>query len=1045
MRVALVSSGRFTHADRTPLDLFCRARCIAAIAAAAAAPLPAAADAAPPRPNVIMILADDLGYGDVGFNGQTKIQTPHLDALAAASLRYDLAYCPAAVCTPTRAAMLMGLHNGHTFVDSNANLPKSTATDVGFRSTDQTVGDTLQAAGYQTAVFGKWGFGGDEFTHTPSIVEPNSLPNNLGFDEFYGYLNHRRAHDYFIPTLWQTDGSAPNGVSTVATGGVYTHDLVAAQTEQYIEDHAGDAQPFFQLVEYTIPHFDLDQIAQVPGGLDLYAGEPWTDKQKKYASMITRMDASIGSLLDRLDDPNDDGDTSDSIRDNTLVIFASDNGATAEDSAPIDFFDSSGGLRGGKRDLWDGGVRTPLLFHWQNTIAPGVDTTTEVDLTDILPTLADLAGVDATAGLDGVSLAPTLTGQGIQRDKPYLIFEHHETDGPDPDSRDARWAILRDRIKLIKFSNGDYELYDLAADPDENAPLNLGDPTHAALRAELEAIALAEGVAQGNSDYAIYPQWTAGGDDATLGDADNWGQATGPAATWLATLENTTGSDRTVDVAASAAVLGLEVRGSGAGQTLVVGQGRTLTARNELRIAAGGTVQLEGGQVDTVRWVDIHAGGALAGTGGVSGIVYNLGRIAPGVDNAAPPAPGPTPPVGIVNAITFDFTGVQDDAPLTATSTLDPAINLVAGLDLGGGIAVKHPGGDPNEGTNAGDEFNVFGFETSSLAGAIGAADFLGYTVEAVAGLAVHPDTITFDVWRNGNNAATDYAVLTSIDDFADTESLGGLTIANRSDTSTYTVTGAYAGSAVTGPVDVRLYGWNGISGGNTHLTAAAMTAEFETVAGTTLGPTGTLAITGDLYHLTDAVLEMQIDQLANPDGDDNDRIDATGVVDLAGLLELALGEPGGVAEGDRFTLMTAAAITGEFQRIDGVALGDGRGLAVRVLSDRVEVEVARMGDITLTGGVDVADLTVLASNWKQVGRTWSQGDLNGDTRVDAFDLDLMRINWNAAPNASFPEALASVAFVPEPGSLGPMMLLISLLLRRSSRAADGFLASSTT
>src|SRR3954451_12237507 len=451
--------------------------CAAALACATLPATPVCAQSA--KPNIIHIFADDLGFGSVGFEGQTQIATPNLDALAAGGMTFTNAYA-ASVCAASRATLYTGFNSGHANIDGNSELTQ------GFRSDEVMTGTVMEQGGYNTAAFGKWGFGatgvrtlgaGDP---APTIDSPGSLPTNHGFQTFYGLLNHGAAQDYFYSYMWQNNSSAPIGVSLVANnsgpGGtpVYTHDLVAAQSEQYIAAHASDTSPFYMQVNYTIPHFDIDQISSVPGGLGQYANLPWTTQQKEYAAMITRMDASVGSLMAKLKDPNGDGNHSDSILNNTLVIFTSDNGASTEDGAPRDFFTANGPYRGGKFEVYEGGIHMPQVAYWNGTIAPGSVSNYRTDLADFMATTADLAGVDAPVGIDGTSLKPILTGQGQMKQRDYLVFEQHGVHGDDADSRIGRWTVIRqDGMKLIRYDNETQELFNLNTDPGESAPLSL--------------------------------------------------------------------------------------------------------------------------------------------------------------------------------------------------------------------------------------------------------------------------------------------------------------------------------------------------------------------------------------------------------------------------------------------------------------------------------------------------------------------------------------------------------------------------------------------
>ena len=477
-------------------------------------------------PNIIHIFADDLGWGSVGFNGQTQIATPNLDALAAGGLRFANSYA-STVCSASRAMLYTGFNQAHSNVDGNSELTQ------GFRADEVMTPKVLAPAGYSSAVFGKWGFGATGVRNlsgsdaVPSVNSPDALPNKHGFNTFYGYLSHGAAHDYFYDWMWQTDANAPHGVSIVANNGgpggtpQYTHDLFAAKSEQYITAHAGGASPFYMQVDYTIPHYDIDGIASAPGGFGIYASKPgWTDQQKAYAAMITRMDASIGSLMARLADPNGDGNNADSILNNTLVMFTSDNGPSTEDNAPSDFFDANGVFRGGKFELYEGGIHMPAVAYWPGTIAPGSVSNYRTDLADFMATAADLAGVETPVGIDGTSIAPILTGNGRMRQRDYLVFEHQGSRGADPDPRVGRWSVVRqDGMKLIRYDNETTELFNLNTDPSESSPLSLGVPANAQIAAELEGNAIAEGIAGGSVQYRTW----SGPNGGDLHTAAGWG------------------------------------------------------------------------------------------------------------------------------------------------------------------------------------------------------------------------------------------------------------------------------------------------------------------------------------------------------------------------------------------------------------------------------------------------------------------------------------------------------------------------------------------
>jgi arylsulfatase A len=381
---------------------------------------PARADG---RPNVILILADDLGYGDLGCFGQGLIRTPNIDRLAAEGVRFRQAYAGATVCAPSRCALMTGLHNGHAPVRGNkevqpeGQLPMPTGTF--------TVAHLMKKAGYVTGLIGKWGLGYPGSASTPST---------MGFDEFFGYNCQRKAHEYYPDSLWRNDARVP------LDGKTYSHDLLAREALDFVRRHRD--RRFFLDLSFTIPHGKL----RVPD-FGPYADEPWPEDHKTLAAMITRMDGDVGRLLTLLEELGLDRDT--------LVIFASDNGAAWADAR----FRHSGPLRGRKRDLYEGGIRTPAIARWPGHTPSGAVSDQVWAFWDLLPTLAELTGQSAPWGLDGVSIVPALTG-GPTFAHPPLYFEFHER-GFNQAARIGDW-------KAVRAGYGSpLELYNLREDPAE--------------------------------------------------------------------------------------------------------------------------------------------------------------------------------------------------------------------------------------------------------------------------------------------------------------------------------------------------------------------------------------------------------------------------------------------------------------------------------------------------------------------------------------------------------------------------------------------------
>ncbi len=397
---------------------------------------------------MVFILADDLGYGDLGCYGQKSIRTPNLDRLAAEGMRFTQAYAGSTVCAPSRCCLMTGMHTGHATVRGNKK------PEVGLRPEDETVAALLKRAGYRTALFGKWGLGGPD---------TGSVPNTRGFDQFYGYLNQQHAHNYYPEHLWD------NQVETFLTGnwfdqrGEYAPDLFTNHALAFLKDPP--RQPFFLYLAYTVPHAD-NELGRLRGnGMEvpdasLYTGQPWPEQEKNFAAMISRMDGDIGKVLDVLAKTGQ--------ADKTVVFFSSDNGPHQEGEHNPEFFTSSGPLRGIKRDLYEGGIRVPLLARWPGQIPAARVSNEVVAFWDVLPTLAELAGVQPRAGLDGASFADALRGKPLPAHAP-LYWEFHER-GFGRAARLGNWkGVSLDPGKPI-------ELYDLATDPGEKHDVAAGHP-----------------------------------------------------------------------------------------------------------------------------------------------------------------------------------------------------------------------------------------------------------------------------------------------------------------------------------------------------------------------------------------------------------------------------------------------------------------------------------------------------------------------------------------------------------------------------------------
>ncbi len=402
-------------------------------------------------PNIIFIMADDLGYGDLGCYGQKEIATPNIDRLAAEGTRFTQCYAGSTVCAPSRCVLMTGYHTGHALIRGNARDP--------LRPEDITVAEALKEAGYATALTGKWGLGEEGST---------GVPNKQGFDYFYGYLNQRHAHNYYPDFLIQQEtrvtlpGNLIGPDEGVAVQRVtYSHDLIMEEALGWLDQH--HQGPFFLYLPITIPHANNEGSRATGNGMEIpdygiYDEKDWPETEKGKAAMIAKMDADVGRLMGKL--------VTLGIDNNTIVFFTSDNGPHREGGKGFDpeFFNSSGPLRGIKRDLYEGGIRVPMIVRWPGHVPSG-----EVDdqiwaFWDVPPTLCELAGVpDAMPDdLDGISMVPSLLDPSLtdrsQEDHEFLYWEFHEGRASKQAARMGNWKGVR------LAPSGPLELYDLSTD-----------------------------------------------------------------------------------------------------------------------------------------------------------------------------------------------------------------------------------------------------------------------------------------------------------------------------------------------------------------------------------------------------------------------------------------------------------------------------------------------------------------------------------------------------------------------------------------------------
>jgi arylsulfatase A-like enzyme len=444
----------------------------------------AAHDASTPsargRPvNVVLVVADDLGYGDLGCYGQTKIHTPHIDALARDGVRFTQHYSGAPVCAPSRCVLMTGQASGHASIRDN--LEHSPEGQEPMAASDATIAELLRERGYVCGGFGKWGLG---------FPGSDGDPLRRGFDHFYGYNCQRHAHTYYPTYLWD-DGERvelPGNVDIDGDGRgdgelQYAQDLIDEALLAFLD--ANRERPFFCYVPCTLPHLALEipdeELAPYLGAWDEtpYTGASYTHHPTPracYAAMVTRLDATVGKIVARLDALG--------LADDTLVLFTSDNGPTHV-AAQVDvaFFESTGGLRGLKGSVFEGGLRVPLIARWPGRVEPGRVSAHICAFEDVLPTLCDVTSATPPLAIDGLSFLPTLLGEP-QPERAFLAWDFPGYGGQLAVRR-GRWkAVRRD---LVRNPDAPLELYDIELDPAETNDL-AGD--HPTIASELAALML---------------------------------------------------------------------------------------------------------------------------------------------------------------------------------------------------------------------------------------------------------------------------------------------------------------------------------------------------------------------------------------------------------------------------------------------------------------------------------------------------------------------------------------------------------------------------
>lgn len=430
----------------------------------------------PPKPNVVFILADDLGWGDLSCYGQTKFETPNIDALAQRGMLFTQCYSGTTVSAPSRSCLLTGTHSGHTWIRGNLRMPPEGQFPLPEGA--ETIFHDFRNAGYTTGAFGKWGLG---------PVGSTGDPNAQGVDKFFGYNCQTLAHSYYPDHLWDNGQKVvlEDNVDEIPYGeGTYSADLIHNEAIEFMEDAVKEGKPFFVWYPTTIPHAELivpqdSIIAKFKGKFPEtpYKGEDLGDPRFRiggycsqeyphatFAAMVTRLDHYVGEIVQKLKDLG--------VYDNTIIIFSSDNGPHLEGGADPDFFNSNGPWKGYKRDLYEGGIRVPMIVQWPGHIAEGKQTDFMCSFWDMMPTFRTIINPEAQVdSLDGISLLPLLEGRNGQKEHDYLYFEFAER--MSQAARKGPWKLIR---LDIEGKNDHYELYNIENDPGEEHDLAAENP-----------------------------------------------------------------------------------------------------------------------------------------------------------------------------------------------------------------------------------------------------------------------------------------------------------------------------------------------------------------------------------------------------------------------------------------------------------------------------------------------------------------------------------------------------------------------------------------
>lgn len=455
----------------------------------------ASAQQAATRPNIVFIMADDLGWGDLGCFGQKIIKTPNIDLLAAEGMRFTDAYAGCTVCAPSRSVLMTGKHMGHTSVRSNPGAVPILPEDV-------TIAEVLKEAGYRTGCFGKWGLGD---------INSEGVPWKQGFDEFFGFLHQVHAHSQYPGYLYLNDEVTPFRENNGGYKEVFANDRISRLAKGFVHTSAQQKKNFFLYVPLTLPHLELlvppdsmrpyDKVIVEDGAYidkrDHYATQP--KPRTAYAGMVSRVDQYVGELVETVKELG--------LEDNTIFFFCSDNGTATPLWNDKGYFNSAGPFRGHKQNFYEGGIRTPLIARWKGKIKPGTVSSLPCYFPDVMPTLIELTGAKPQQGIDGISIVPTLLGKGVQKKHEYLYWELPTYDRKTGGFADEvpMQAVRMGNWKAVRPKPGaPLELYDLSKDIGEKTDVAGKNP---AVVKKMEAICASARVPPRIQKNDFNPYW----------------------------------------------------------------------------------------------------------------------------------------------------------------------------------------------------------------------------------------------------------------------------------------------------------------------------------------------------------------------------------------------------------------------------------------------------------------------------------------------------------------------------------------------------------